>query len=279
MAVFSGRSRPVRRALIAAVLLGMVGLTGCGQAAAPSAAAAEGPKPTVVLVHGAFADASSWNGVVTRLQKQGYPVVAPALGMRGLASDSAYLHSLLGQIPGPVVLAGHSYGGAVISNAATGAANVKALVFVNAFATENGEVLSTVEKGSTDSALNPALKQYTFPTGNGTTAVELLVDPARFPAVFAGDLPPDQGALLAAEQRPIAASAFSEPSGPPAWKSVPSWAVVGPGDRAAGTAVPRSIGKRAGASITELAGSHLIMVSQPDAVTDVIVKAAAGART
>ena len=132
MAVFSGRSRPVRRALIAVVLLCLVSLTGCG-GAAPSASATEGPKPTVVLVHGAFADASSWNGVVTRLQKQGYPVVAPALGMRGLASDSAYLASLLAQIPGPVVLAGHSYGGAVISNAATGAKNVRALVVVNGF--------------------------------------------------------------------------------------------------------------------------------------------------
>ena len=277
MTVRPGRHRRIRHAVIATVLLCLVGLTGCG-GAAPPAAATEGPEPTVVLVHGAFADASSWNGVVTRLQKQGYPVVAPALGMRGLASDSAYLHSLLGQIPGPVVLAGHSYGGAVISNAATGAANVRALVFVNGFATEDGEVLSTVEKGSTDSALNPALKQYTFPTGNGATATELLVDPAKFPAVFGGDLPPEQAALLAATQRPIAASAFSEPSGPPAWKTIPSWAVVATGDKAAGTDVTLSEAKRAGATITELDGSHLIMVSQPDAVTDVIVKAGAAAR-
>ena len=232
----------------------------------------------MVLVHGAFADASSWNGVVTRLQKQGYPVVAPALGMRGLASDSAYLASLLAQIPGPVVLAGHSYGGAVISNAATGAKNVRALVVVNGFLPEQGEVLSKVESGSTDSALNPALQKFTFPTGAGTTAVELLVDPARFPAVFGGDLPPEEGALLAATQRPIAASAFSEASGPPAWKSLPTWAVVATGDKAAGTDVTLSMAKRAGATLTELAGSHLIMVSQPDAVTGVIVKAAQGAK-
>ena len=238
MAVNPGRFRRVRHAVIATVLLCLIGLTGCA-GSAPPAAATEGPKPTVVLVHGAFADASSWNGVVTRLQKQGYPVVAPALGMRGLAADSAYLHSLLGQIPGPVILAGHSYGGAVISNAATGVTNVKALVFVNGFATEQGEVLSTVEKGSTDSALNPALKQFTYPTGNGTTAVELLVDPAKFPAVFGADLPPEQGALLAATQRPIAASAFGEPAGPPAWKSIPSWAVVAPGDKAAGPHGPQ----------------------------------------
>jgi pimeloyl-ACP methyl ester carboxylesterase len=279
------RSRRVRHGVIVALVLGLVGLAGCGRAgataappepaaAAPSAVAAQGPKPTVVLVHGAFADASSWNGVVTRLQKQGYTVVAPALGMRGLASDSAYLASLLGQIKGPVVLAAHSYGGAVISNAATGADNVKALVYVNAFATEDGEVLGNVEKGSTDSALNPALQQFTYPTGDGATATELLVDPAKFPAVFGGDLPPEEAAELAATQRPIAASAFSEPAGPPAWKTRPSWAVVATGDKAAGTDVTLSMAKRAKATITEVDGSHLIMVSQPDAVTDVILQAA-----
>jgi pimeloyl-ACP methyl ester carboxylesterase len=279
------RSRRVRHGVIVALVLGLVGLAGCGRAGAtaappepaaavPSAAAAQGPKPTVVLVHGAFADASSWNGVVTRLQKQGYTVVAPGLGMRGLASDSAYLASLLAQIKGPVVLAAHSYGGAVISNAATGADNVKALVYVNAFATEDGEVLGNVEKGSTDSALNPALQQFTYPTGDGATATELLVDPAKFPAVFGGDLPSEEAAELAATQRPIAASAFSEPAGPPAWKTRPSWAVVATGDKAAGTDVTLSMAKRAKATITEVDGSHLIMVSQPDVVTDVILQAA-----
>ena len=277
-------SSRVRHALTAAVLFGLVGVAGCGASSAsaqpspqatPEAASPVAPasRPTVVLVHGAFADASSWNGVVSRLQQQGYTVVAPALGMRGLASDSAYLHSLLAQIPGPVVLAGHSYGGAVISNAATGAGNVRALVFVNGFAPEQGEALADVEKGSTDSALNPALKQLTYPTGSSTTATELIVDPARFPAVFAGDLPPEQAALLAAEQRPVAAAAFSERSGPPAWKSLPSWAVVSTGDKAAGTDVTLAQAKRANAAVTELNGSHLIMISQPDAVTDVIVKA------
>jgi pimeloyl-ACP methyl ester carboxylesterase len=273
-----GRPGRIPRTVLVAVLLCLIGaVTGCVESGA-SAAPPEAPKPTVVLVHGAFADASSWNGVITRLQKQGYTVVAPALGMRGLASDSAYLAGLLSQINGPVVLVGHSYGGAVISNAATGAKNVRALVYVNGFATENGEVLSTVEKGSTDSALNPALKQFTFPTGNGTTGIELLVDPAKFPAVFGGDLPPEEAALLAATQRPIAASAFSEPAGPPAWKSIPSWAVVATGDKAAGTDVTLSMAKRANAAITEVDGSHLIMVSQPDVVTDVILKAVRGER-
>ena len=291
MAIHPDRFRRVRHAVIAAVLLGTAGLSGCGSAAAPAQpppaqaapapapapapqAASQGPKPTVVLVHGAFADASSWAGVVTRLQKQGYTVTAPALPMRGLASDSAYLASLLAQIKGPIVLAAHSYGGAVISNAATNADNVKALVYVNAFATEDGEVLGNAEKGSTDSALNPALQQFTYPTDNGATATELLVDPAKFPAVFGGDLPPEEAAELAATQRPVAASAFSEPAGPPAWKTRPSWAVIATGDKAAGTDVTLSMAKRAKATITEVDGSHLIMVSQPDAVTDVILQAA-----
>ncbi len=281
-----GRLGRARRFLITAVLLGLlavVPLAGGSQVAASAAPAAPAasprlPRPTVVLVHGAFADASSWAGVVTRLQERGYPVVAPALGMRGLRSDSVYLASLLSQIKGPVVLAAHSYGGAVISNAATHAKNVKALVFVNAFATKEGEVLSAVEKGSTDSALNPALKQLTYPTGTSTTAVELIVDPAKFPAVFGADLPYAQGALLAATQRPIAASAFNEPAGPPAWKSLPSWAVVSTGDKAAGTDVTLSMAKRAHAHITEVDGSHLIMLSRPDVVTEVILQAIQGRR-
>jgi pimeloyl-ACP methyl ester carboxylesterase len=270
------RIRHTAAVIAAAILLCLAGFTAPG-ALVPAASASERPKPTVVLVHGAFADASSWNGVVTRLQKRGYTVIAPALGMRGLASDSAYLASLLSQIKGPVILAGHSYGGAVISNAATHARNVRALVFVNAFATEQGEVLSTVEKGSTDSALNPALLTYNYPVGN-TTAVELIVDPAKFPRIFGADLPRKQAALLAATQRPIAASAFAEPSGPPAWKTRPSWAVVATGDKAAGTDVILAMAKRAHAHITEVAGSHLIMVSRPDVVTDVILQAVRGAK-
>jgi pimeloyl-ACP methyl ester carboxylesterase len=264
-------------ALVAAVLLGLLtvgsGTAGTAAAAQPARPAAGKAGPTVVLVHGAFADASSWNGVVTRLQKKGYPVIAPAIGLRGLTTDSAYLASLLAQIPGPVVLVAHSYGGAVISNAATGAKNVRALVFVNAFATEEGEVLGEVEKGSTDSALNSALVPFTYPTDGGGTAQELYVDQAEFPAVFAGDLPAKEGALLAATQRPAAAAAFSDAAGPPAWKTLPSWAVIATGDKAAGTDITLAQAKRAGADITEVDGSHLIMISRPDVVTDVILKA------
>jgi pimeloyl-ACP methyl ester carboxylesterase len=231
-------------------------------------------KPTIVLVHGAFADASSWNGVIERLQQQGYTVIAPANPLRGLAADSAYTASLLNQIDGPVLLVGHSYAGAVITNAATSTPNVVGLVYIAAFATEEGENLNDVESGSKDSILGAALVQYKYPAGPDETAVELAVNPALFRAAFAADLPPETTALLAATQRPTAVTAFSEASGPPAWKKLPSWTAVATGDKAAGADVIRSEAQRAGAHITEVEGSHLIMISQPQAVTDVIVTAA-----
>jgi pimeloyl-ACP methyl ester carboxylesterase len=231
---------------------------------------------TVVLVHGAFADASSWNGVIERLQAAGMQVTAPANPLRGIAHDSAYIASVLKQIPGPVLAVGHSYGGAVISNAATDAENVVGLVFVAAFAPEEGARLGEVESTSKDSVLTSALVPLQYPTGNGAeTAVEFAIDPAKFHDAFAADLPAEQTALMAATQRPVAELAFSEPSGPPAWKSLPAWAVVATGDKAAGTDVIRSMAERAGATITEVDGSHVIMVSQPAAVADVILTAAA----
>jgi pimeloyl-ACP methyl ester carboxylesterase len=232
--------------------------------------------PTVVLVHGAFADASSWNGVIERLQAKGVPVTAFANPLRGISRDSDYLAELLEEIPGPVVLVGHSYGGAVITNAATKAKNVIGLVYVAAFATEEGEVLGEVEGGSKDSVLNSALVPHHYPPANGgEPAVEFAIDPAKFHEAFAADLPAEETAVMAATQRPVAESAFSEPGGPPAWKSLPSWAVVATGDKAAGTDVTRSMAERAGATITEVDGSHVIMVSQPQAVTDVILEAVA----
>jgi pimeloyl-ACP methyl ester carboxylesterase len=235
------------------------------------------PAPlTVVLVHGAFADASSWNGVVERLQAAGMQVTAPTNPLRGISTDSAYIASVLNQIPGTVLAVGHSYGGAVISNAATDAANVVGLVFVAAFAPDEGERLGEVESGSKDSVLMSALVPLQYPIGDGPeTAVEFAIDPAKFHDAFAADLPPAQTAVMAATQRPAAESAFSEPSGRPAWKSLPAWAVVATGDKAAGTDVVRSMAERAGARITEAEGSHVIMVSQPAAVAEVIMTAAA----
>jgi pimeloyl-ACP methyl ester carboxylesterase len=230
--------------------------------------------PTVMLVHGAFADASSWNGVIERLQAKDIEVMAPAIPLRGISIDSAYLAAVLDETPGSVLLVGHSYGGAVITNAAANASNVVGLVYVAAFAPDEGEMLGEVEAGSKDSVLNSALVPHHYPPGNGgEPRVEFAIDPAKFHDAFAADLPAEQTAVMAATQRPIADSAFSEPNGPPAWKHLPSWAVVSTGDTAAGADVTRSMAERAGATITELEGSHVIMVSQPEAVADVILKA------
>src|SRR3954452_25614274 len=235
----------------------------------------DGSKPTVVLVHGAFADGSGWNGVIERLQAEGVQVIAPANPLRGIAADSAYLAAVVAQIDGPVVAVGHSYGGAVITNAATAAKNVVVLVYVAAFAPEEGETLGAAEAGSKDSVLNSALVPRRYPTGNGGSATEFLIEPAKARDAFAGDLSDGAAALIAATQRPVAELGFSEPSGPPAWRDRPSWAVVATGDRAAGADVTRSMAERAGATITELDGSHVIMISQPQAVTDVILEALA----
>jgi pimeloyl-ACP methyl ester carboxylesterase len=231
--------------------------------------------PTVVLVHGAFADASSWNGVIERLQAKGVPVIAPANPLRGIAHDSAYTAVVFEQIEGPVLAVGHSYGGAVITNAATDAKNVVGLVYVAAFAPEEGEALGAAEAGSKDSVLSTALVPRRYPTADGGSATEFYIDPAKARDAFASDLSDGEAALIGATQRPVAELAFSEPSGPPAWKDRPSWAVVATGDRAAGTDVTRSMAERAGATITELEGSHVIMVSQPEAVTNVILEAVA----
>src|SRR5215831_9177099 len=169
---------------------------------------------TVVLVHGAFADASSWTGVIERLQASGIQVTAPANPLRGISIDSAYIASVFNQIPGPVLAVGHSYGGAVITNAS----NVVGLVYVAAFAPEEGETLGQVESGSKDSVLTAALVALKYPTGQGgQTAVEFAINPAQIQAAFAPDLPAKQSAIMAATQRPAAELGFSEPSGVPAW--------------------------------------------------------------
>src|SRR5918999_562919 len=233
---------------------------------------------TVVLVHGAFADASGWNDVVEQLQAEGVEVTAPANPLRGISIDSAYIASLLDQIPGPVIAVGHSYGGAVISNAANNANNVVGLVYVAAFAPEEGETLGGIEQDSKDSVLTSALVQLQYPNGQGAeTAVEFAIDPAQFHDAFAADLPEGQTAVMAATQRPVAELAFSTPTRSPAWKNLPSWAVVPTGDKAAGTDVVRSMAERAGAGITEVEGSHVIMMSQPQAVADAIMAALAAA--
>ena len=240
-------------------------------------ATAAASRPTVALVHGAFADSSSWNDVVPQLQAAGIAVQAISNPLRGIAADAAYVASAIQQIPGPVLAVGHSYGGATITNAAPHAANIVGLVYVAAFAPDEGEALGDIEADSKDSVLNTALLQLQYPTEHGTeTAVEFAIDPAKFHAAFAADLPEDQAAIMAATQRPVASAAFTEPNGAPGWKNLPSWAVVATGDKAAGSDVVRSMARRAGAAITEVEGSHVIMISQPQATTDVILQAIDG---
>jgi pimeloyl-ACP methyl ester carboxylesterase len=230
--------------------------------------------PTVLLIHGGFADASGWSGVIERLQAAGVPVQAPVNPLRSVSGDAAYIGSVFAQTPGPVLAVAHSYGGAVITNAATQATNVVGLVYVAAFAPEQGESLMDIVGRSKDSTLGPAVRQATYPTGQGAeTAVELTIDPGSFHEVFCGDLPAKQAAVMAVSQRPFAAAAFAEPSGPPAWKNLPSWAVVGTADKAAGSDVVKSMAERARASIVEVDGSHVVMISQPQVVTDQIQKA------
>ena len=231
---------------------------------------------TVVLIHGAFADSSSWDGVIERLQAAGLQVIAAPNPLRGISHDSNYVASFMKQIGGSVLAVGHSYAGAVISNAATGLDNVVGLVFVAAFAPDEDERLGEVAAGSRDSLLGTAQVALQYPTSDGTeTATEFAIDPAKLHDVFAADLPAQQATVMAATQRPVSELAFTEPSGPAAWGSLPCWAVVATGDKAAGTDVVRSMAERAGATITEVEGSHVIMISRPEAVADVIKTAAA----
>ena len=179
---------------------------------------AAGNRPTVLLVHGAFADSSGWNDVVANLQSAGINVQAVSNPLRGITADAAYVASAIRQVPGPVIAVGHSYGGAVITNAATHADNVVGLVYVAAFAPDEGETLSDIESDSKDSVLNSALLQLQYPTGAGDeTGVEFAIDPAKFHDAFAADLPKTQTDVMAATQRPVSALAFTEPTGAPAW--------------------------------------------------------------
>ncbi|MGW1501088.1 alpha/beta fold hydrolase [Streptomyces mirabilis] len=226
--------------------------------------------PTALLVHGAFADAASWSGVIAELQNHGIPVVAPPNPLRSLASDAAYIASVAAQIDGPVVLVGHSYGGAVITVAGT-ADNVVGLVFVAAYVLEEGESLGELQGRFPDSPLGSSLKQATYPVEGGDPAVEVTIVPEAFPAVFAADVPADVTKVLAVAQRPLAAGAFTETATAAAWKTKPSWALVAAADQAINPEVERFGAKRAGATILEVEGaSHAVAVSRPKLVADLI---------
>lgn len=239
----------------------------------------DGAKPTVVLVHGAFADASGWSSVITTLQKRGYPVLAPANPLRGVDGDAAYLASVLATIQGPVVLVGHSYGGEVITNAATGNPNVKALVYVAAFAPDQGETAGALTAKFPGSRLTPEnLVFRPYPISATETGIDVTIDPAVFRSVFCADVPARTAAVMAAAQRPSAAHILEEPSGVPAWKTIPSWYLVATQDQAIPPDAERFMAARMGAHTVEVRSSHVAMISHPDAVADLIVKADRGTR-
>jgi pimeloyl-ACP methyl ester carboxylesterase len=248
--------------------------TGIARAASRAHRAAPG-KPTIVLLHGAWADASSWSRVITRLQSDGYTVDAPPDPLRGIASDSSYLASFLKKIPGPVVLVGHSYGGAVITNAATSDPEVKALVYVDAFIPDQGQTLLQLVSAQPGSHLAADGSSFNLvPFGPGPGDVDAYVLPNVFPHAFANGLSPRLAGELAASQRPLAVSALAELSGPPAWATIRSWSVIGTRDHVIPPAEQVAMSTRARARITKIAAPHLSMLADPGDVTRVIVEAA-----
>jgi pimeloyl-ACP methyl ester carboxylesterase len=237
------------------------------------------PKPTIVLVHGSWADASSWNAVAAGLQSQDFTVLAPPNLLRGVATDAAYVASFLAQrTTGPVVLVGHSYGGFVITNAATGGGDVRALVYVDAFMPDDGETTFQIVGGS-GSALDvpdptTVLDIVGYP-GAPEGDAEAFLKPDTVHQSFAQDLPEADRWLIAAGQRPATLSANTTGSTTSAWKTLPSWAVIGTEDRIIPPDIQRRMAERAGATITEVAASHVSMMSHPQDTIDAILTAAA----
>lgn len=254
--------------LLTGLVLGAAMLAGVGVSAQTKT-----PKPTVVLVHGAFADASSWNGVIDILHKDGYTVVAAANPLRGVKSDGAAIGSLAAATNGPVVLVGHSYGGNVITEAANGHSNVKALVYVSAFAPDTGETVAELAGRFPGSTLGKALAPAVT-LADGSKDLYILQD--KFHSQFAADIPAAQAALMAVTQRPIAEAALNEKSGDAAWKTIPSWFIYGDEDKNIPPQAIAFMAKRAGAknSVVVKGGSHVVMVSHPRAVAKLIEQAA-----
>jgi pimeloyl-ACP methyl ester carboxylesterase len=274
---------PVRRRtilLITAVLVLVALLVPVGAGALAEARSSHdgNTKPTIVLVHGDWADGSSWSRVIERLQHRGYPVVAPPNPLRGPSNDAAYLASFLHSISGPIVLVGHSYGGFVITNAATGNKNVKALVYVDAFIPAAGQTLGALAAAFPGSCLDPATAFNAVPSAGGVVDLYLRVaaNPPYpgFAECFANGVSPSRAAVLAAVQRPAAQSQLGEPSGPPAWESIPSFAVIGTADRVLPLAAQQAMSGTAGAQITTVNAGHLSLITRPGAVTNAIVTAA-----
>ena len=225
--------------------------------------------PTIVLVHGAFADASTWRRVYDHLTEDGYTVLAPPNPLRGIPYDASYTESLINQVDGPVVLAGHSYGGAVITVAGS-SDKVAGLVYVAGVVPDEGESVNDLQGRFPSLAMGPLVQPLELADGS----VAISIDPARFPDVFGADLPADDAAFRAISQRPVAATAFDDPATAAAWREKPSWAVFGTGDRPVAPELHRFSYDRAGSKVTEVDGaSHLVMLSQPEIVAGVIREA------
>ena len=265
-----GRRRPLLFAPVLA-LLALFSLSAGGPAGAKSRAD-QGPRPTIVLVHGDWADGSSWTSVIKRLQDRGFTVVAPPNTLRGPSQDAPYLASYLQTIPGPIVLVAHSYGGFVITNAATGNPNVKALVYIDAFVPDENETAFDLV-GGTSSCVTAQGAFNQVPIDGGVDLyLRWEADPpyAGFRECFANGVDEQTARLLAATQRPASAAQFTDPSGAPAWKTIPSWALLGTQDHVIPPALQEEMYERAGAHISAVKTGHLSLITRPVAVVRVI---------
>ncbi|MFC9438282.1 alpha/beta fold hydrolase [Nocardia sp. NPDC057030] len=272
------RTRVGRTLLIGMAVALSMAATACSAKADDNPVADQSfEKPSVLLVHGAFADGSSWSKVAEKLQRDGYRVTTAAVPLRGLTYDAAYIRGVLDGMPGKTIVVGHSYGGAVITNAATGSPKAAGLVYIAAFAPDKGESLGELDGrfgGPASKIAGP--REYPLPDGKGN-APELVIAQDKFGEFFAQDLPAADAAVLAAGQRPIAVASFTEPSAEPAWKTLPSWTLVATDDKMIPPAGQREMAARIKATVVEHAGSHAIALSQPQAVVDIIETAAAKA--
>ncbi|MFG2300148.1 alpha/beta fold hydrolase [Actinacidiphila glaucinigra] len=278
------RRRTFRIAVLAATGVALAGGVTTFASASPAHRTPAAPKPTVVLVNGAWSDAASWNGVVKRLQADGYPVTAPPTGLRGVSADSSYLAAYLKTIQGPVVLVGQSYGGTVITNAATGNKNVKALVYISAFAPDKGEDVTALTKkfpgsqitSDPNAQIPTALTPVVFPKTDGTTGVDLYAKADQYRDLFLSNrVSARTAAELAATQSPAAPEALGEASADPAWRTIQSWYLVSKDDHVIPPATERFMADRAHAHTVEADTPHAAQVTDPGIVTDLIKKAAA----
>jgi len=277
--------KPTRRGIAALAVAAALSLAALGGAAFPAAASsasqtqtaknlpAPAIKPTIVFVHGAFADSSGWSLVAAGLQAKGYPVISFSNPLRGPQHDGEYLRQFLSTISGPVVLVGHSYGGAVISNGATGNPNVKSLVYIAAYALAEGESVQAANAlggGHTDVIDHLVLRPFPGATAGDADA---YIDPDFFPQLFAQDIPKSVAQSMVGSQRPGALASLVVPSGPAAWETIPSWYMVAKNDRIIPPEAERAMAARANATTVEVNSSHVPMISQPQKVISLIIDA------